>query len=234
MEVSHIAQNVKWEDPLVVVIRCRKVVLKSIRHESKSCLHSLHRIININNGVDDWLLLHKEGVVVVVVVVVVVSGGKMPFVHVGRSYGGRGGRGGSMTLGTGGVKKMILTGSKFMVNGEDYLEGWVGSGGGEVIGASVVLGVVKISLGENPGDAIGVVGGSCGFKDRWLGQRRTCFIHNAYWHALHADTYSALVVEMARAICFLENKDVRQQPMKVETPLVLLRSTYSLAWSELA
>ncbi|GKE33830.1 hypothetical protein Tco_1453152, partial [Tanacetum coccineum] len=48
---------------------------------------------------------------------------------------------------------------------------------------------------------------------------RACFIHNACWHALPADTYSASVVEMASAVCFLENQDVRQQPMKVQTPL---------------
>ncbi|GJT28404.1 hypothetical protein Tco_0908679 [Tanacetum coccineum] len=47
---------------------------------------------------------------------------------------------------------MSSTGSKFMVNIEDCLEGWVGIKGG------VVLGVVKSLLGENPGGAIGVVG----------------------------------------------------------------------------
>ncbi|GKG33895.1 hypothetical protein Tco_0434054 [Tanacetum coccineum] len=54
---------------------------------------------------------------------------------------------------------MSSTGSMFMVNGEDCLEGWVGAGGGEVKGGGVVLGVVKSSLGEKPGGAIGVVGG---------------------------------------------------------------------------
>ncbi|GJS00131.1 hypothetical protein Tco_0316639 [Tanacetum coccineum] len=51
------------------------------------------------------------------------------------------------------------------------------------------------------------------------------FIHNSCWHALSTDTYSASVVEMASAVCFLENQDVRQHPMKVQTPLVLLRSS---------
>ncbi|GJV66959.1 hypothetical protein Tco_1482468 [Tanacetum coccineum] len=44
-------------------------------------------------------------------------------------------------------------------------------------------------------------------------------------HAFLADTYSASVVEMASAVCFLENQDIRQQPKKVQTQLVLLRST---------
>nr|GEV08557.1 hypothetical protein [Tanacetum cinerariifolium] len=43
---------------------------------------------------------------------------------------------------------------------------------------------------------------------------RACFIHNACWHVLPTDTYSASVVEMASAFCFLENQDVRQHPMK--------------------
>ncbi|GKD60482.1 hypothetical protein Tco_1297991 [Tanacetum coccineum] len=39
------------------------------------------------------------------------------------------------------------------------------------------------------------------------------------------ETYSTSVVEMARAVCFLENHDVRQHPMNVKIPLVLLRLT---------
>nr|GEX45325.1 hypothetical protein [Tanacetum cinerariifolium] len=39
------------------------------------------------------------------------------------------------------------------------------------------------------------------------------------------ETYSASVVEIARAVCFLENHDGRQHHMNVHTPLVLLRST---------
>ncbi|GKA22476.1 hypothetical protein Tco_0708438 [Tanacetum coccineum] len=38
-------------------------------------------------------------------------------------------------------------------------------------------------------------------------------------------TYSALMVEMDNAVYFLENHDVRQHPMNVHTPLMLLRST---------
>ncbi|GKE09853.1 hypothetical protein Tco_1413404, partial [Tanacetum coccineum] len=34
---------------------------------------------------------------------------------------------------------------------------------------------------------------------------RACFIRNSCWHALLTDTYSASVMEMARAVCFLEN-----------------------------
>ena len=40
-----------------------------------------------------------------------------------------------------------------------------------------------------------------------------------------ADTYSASVVEIARAVYFLENHEVRQCPTKVQIPLVLFLST---------
>nr|GEX13567.1 hypothetical protein [Tanacetum cinerariifolium]GEX22947.1 hypothetical protein [Tanacetum cinerariifolium] len=43
---------------------------------------------------------------------------------------------------------------------------------------------------------------------------------------------TASVVDMAKAVCFLENHDVRQHPMKVHTSLVLLRSTQSPACKE--
>nr|GEX67866.1 hypothetical protein [Tanacetum cinerariifolium] len=43
------------------------------------------------------------------------------------------------------------------------------------------------------------------------------------------ELYSAFVVEMAKAVCFFENHDVRQHLMNVHTPLVLLRSTQSPA-----
>nr|GEU39992.1 hypothetical protein [Tanacetum cinerariifolium] len=39
------------------------------------------------------------------------------------------------------------------------------------------------------------------------------------------DTYSASMVEMAKAVCFLVNHEVRKHPINVHTPLVLLRST---------
>nr|GEV33749.1 receptor-like protein EIX2 [Tanacetum cinerariifolium] len=54
---------------------------------------------------------------------------------------------------------------------------------------------------------------------------RACFMHNACWHTLPTDTYYASVVEMASAVCLLENHDVRKHPMKVQTPLVLIQST---------
>ncbi|GKA75889.1 hypothetical protein Tco_0782267, partial [Tanacetum coccineum] len=43
--------------------------------------------------------------------------------------------------------------------------------------------------------------------------------------AFPAETYLASVVEIARAVCFLENHDVRQHLINVHIPLVLLRST---------
>nr|GFB66373.1 hypothetical protein [Tanacetum cinerariifolium] len=55
----------------------------------------------------------------------------------------------------GGVKKMSLTGSKFMVRGEKCLEGCVGAGGGEVNGCGYDFEVRKILLGEIPGVVIG-------------------------------------------------------------------------------
>ncbi|GJS32710.1 hypothetical protein Tco_0531092 [Tanacetum coccineum] len=63
---------------------------------------------------------------------------------------------------------------------------------------------------------------------------RACFILNAHWHAFPADMYSASVVEITRAACFLENHDMRQHPMNMHILLVLLRSTQSPAWSESA
>ncbi|GJW62789.1 hypothetical protein Tco_0112124 [Tanacetum coccineum] len=36
---------------------------------------------------------------------------------------------------------------------------------------------------------------------------RACFIHKACWHAFLAETYSASVVEMAKAVYFLENHE---------------------------
>ncbi|GJT31100.1 hypothetical protein Tco_0911375 [Tanacetum coccineum] len=89
------------------------------------------------------------------------SGGK------GGSYGGNGGRGGVKSLResknacgeVGGVEKMSLTGSKFMVRGEECLEGCVGAGGGELNGGGDEFRVSKSLLGENPRVAIGESGG---------------------------------------------------------------------------
>ncbi|GKE17358.1 hypothetical protein Tco_1424935 [Tanacetum coccineum] len=52
--------------------------------------------------------------------------------------------------------------------------------------------------------------------------------NDAYWHALSADTYFALVVEIASAVCFLENHDVKQHPMKV---LRRLGSIFTLVYA---
>nr|GEU31980.1 retrovirus-related Pol polyprotein from transposon TNT 1-94 [Tanacetum cinerariifolium] len=110
--------------------------------------------------------------------------------------------------------------------------------GGEVKEGGVVLGVVKSSFGENPCGVIEVVGEMAreavemaravyflenqDVKKQTMKSIRACFIHNACWYALPAYTYSASVsemareaVEMARAVYFLENQDVKKQTMKV-------------------
>ncbi|GJX32643.1 hypothetical protein Tco_0242498 [Tanacetum coccineum] len=57
------------------------------------------------------------------------------------------------------VEKISSTGSKFMANGEDCLDGCDGAGGGEVKGGRVDLGVVNSLLGEIPEDVMGESGG---------------------------------------------------------------------------
>ncbi|GKC24435.1 hypothetical protein Tco_1026585 [Tanacetum coccineum] len=59
----------------------------------------------------------------------------------------------------GGVEKISSTGSKFMANREDCLDGCDGAGGGEVKGGGVNFGVLKSSPGEIPGETIGERGG---------------------------------------------------------------------------
>nr|GEY79691.1 hypothetical protein [Tanacetum cinerariifolium] len=59
----------------------------------------------------------------------------------------------------GGVEKISSTGSKFMANGEDCLDGCDGSGGGEVKGGRVDFEVLKISQGEIPSETMGERGG---------------------------------------------------------------------------
>ncbi|GJU47926.1 hypothetical protein Tco_1217481 [Tanacetum coccineum] len=53
---------------------------------------------------------------------------------------------------------MSSTGSKFMVRGEECLEGCAGAGGGEVNGGGDDFGVSKSLLGEIPGVVIGESG----------------------------------------------------------------------------
>ncbi|GKG60117.1 hypothetical protein Tco_0609781, partial [Tanacetum coccineum] len=66
----------------------------------------------------------------------------------------------------GGVEKMSSTGSKFMVRGEECLEGCVGAGGGEVNEGRDEFGVSKSLLGEIPGIVIGESGGEIFGDDR--------------------------------------------------------------------
>ncbi|GKB07639.1 hypothetical protein Tco_0835923 [Tanacetum coccineum] len=90
---------------------------------------------------------------------------------IGGSYGGKGG-GGFVVLGgkslreskntcgeVGWVEKMSSMGSKFMVRGEECLEGCVGAGGGEINGGGDDFRVSKSLLGEIPGVVIGENGG---------------------------------------------------------------------------
>ncbi|GKB18103.1 hypothetical protein Tco_0852026 [Tanacetum coccineum] len=50
-------------------------------------------------------------------------------------------------------------GVEFMANGEEYLDGWVGAGGGEVKGGGVDFRVSRTLLGEIPEEIIGESGG---------------------------------------------------------------------------
>nr|GEZ45949.1 hypothetical protein [Tanacetum cinerariifolium] len=70
--------------------------------------------------------------------------------------------------------------------------------GGEVNGRGVVLGVFKSLLSEIPKDVMGESGGETMRLDG-----------GAIWLNLEGktDTYSASVVEMARAVCFLDNHE---------------------------
>nr|GEU80936.1 hypothetical protein [Tanacetum cinerariifolium] len=57
------------------------------------------------------------------------------------------------------------------------------------------------------------IGSDDGFLYVWCKNRE----HGSYlacWHAFLGDTYSASVVDMANAVCFLEKHDVRKHPMK--------------------
>ncbi|GKF14571.1 hypothetical protein Tco_0056033 [Tanacetum coccineum] len=80
------------------------------------------------------------------------------------SCGGIGGRGGSMVSlrgcgEVGEVEKISSTGSKFMANGEDCLDGCDAASGGEVKGGGVDFGVLKSSSGEILGETMGERGG---------------------------------------------------------------------------
>ncbi|GJX36646.1 hypothetical protein Tco_0248203 [Tanacetum coccineum] len=89
------------------------------------------------------------------------SGGK------GRGCGDNGGRGGGKSAKesknacgeVGGVKKMSSTGSKFVVRGEECLEGCVGAGEGKVNGGGDEFRESKSLLGEIPRVAIRESGG---------------------------------------------------------------------------
>ncbi|GJU66377.1 hypothetical protein Tco_1252636 [Tanacetum coccineum] len=91
------------------------------------------------------------------------------------------GRGGFVVLGgrssresknacgeVGGVKNMSLTGSKFMVRGEECLEGCVGAGGGEVnkggddfgVSKSLLGEILRVVIGESGGEIFGDDGGA--------------------------------------------------------------------------
>nr|GEW94562.1 hypothetical protein [Tanacetum cinerariifolium] len=57
----------------------------------------------------------------------------------------------------GGVKNKSSMGSKFMDNGEECLDGWVGADGGEVKGGGVDFRVSRTLLGEIPKEIMGKV-----------------------------------------------------------------------------
>ncbi|GJV26517.1 hypothetical protein Tco_1379212 [Tanacetum coccineum] len=131
----------------------------------------------------------------------------------------------------------------------------VGAGDGEVIIGGVDLGVVKSLLGEIPKDVMGesggetlevdgdisnvVLGGDLLNRDVSFLDIVTKKVMSDFYmfgmrmkngvftkvDAFPAETYSVSMVEMAKAVCFLENHDARQHPMNVHTSLVLLQST---------
>ncbi|GJR43470.1 hypothetical protein Tco_1311573 [Tanacetum coccineum] len=81
--------------------------------------------------------------------------------------GGRSGRESKNVCGeVGEVEEMSSTGSKFMVKGEECLEGCVDAGRGEVNGGGDDFGVSKSLLGEIPRVVIGESGGEIFGDDR--------------------------------------------------------------------
>nr|GEW97137.1 hypothetical protein [Tanacetum cinerariifolium] len=93
-------------------------------------------------------------------------------------FGPNGGSGGKLEGGFGYVKESLRRGrrsgnkssmgSKFMANGEECLDGWVGAGRGEVKGGGVNFRISKTLIGEIPreiivksgGEVFGVDGGA--------------------------------------------------------------------------
>ncbi|GKF11388.1 hypothetical protein Tco_0049314 [Tanacetum coccineum] len=59
----------------------------------------------------------------------------------------------------GGVENKSLMGSMLMAKGEEFLDGWVGAGRGEVKSGGVDFEVTKSLLGEIPGENTGESGG---------------------------------------------------------------------------
>ncbi|GJZ02312.1 hypothetical protein Tco_0520273 [Tanacetum coccineum] len=57
-----------------------------------------------------------------------------------------------------GVRNKSSVGSKFTTSGKECLDGWVRAGRGEVKGGGVDFGVIRIFLGEIPGEIIGESG----------------------------------------------------------------------------
>ncbi|GJS71389.1 Rac-like GTP-binding protein 3 [Tanacetum coccineum] len=98
-------------------------------------------------------------------------------------------------------------GSKFRVG-----KGKVVSMGGIGGGAFAIRSIMSKD-GQGSGGLVVDSGRSSRVSRKSWG-KRACFIHKACWHAFLAETYSALVVEIAKAVCFFENHDVRQQPTK--------------------
>ncbi|GJX75232.1 hypothetical protein Tco_0313827 [Tanacetum coccineum] len=92
----------------------------------------------------------------------------------------------------GGVEKMSSTGSKFMLRGEECLEGYVGAGGGEVNGGGDDFGVSKSLLGEIPRVVIVESGGETFKVDG-----------GAVWHI-------EMVEGMLRILCLFIEQDLQE------------------------
>ncbi|GJZ82645.1 hypothetical protein Tco_0647818 [Tanacetum coccineum] len=124
------------------------------------------------------------------------------------------------------VSKDGQCGGGLMASGDMSLDGWVGAGGGKVKDGGVDLGVggdeVRGLLKQHGLTLIlavlfKLVLFSLGIvrENHENESTRACFIHKACWQAFPGETYSASVIEIAKAVCFFENHDVRQQPTKV-------------------
>ncbi|GJY63911.1 hypothetical protein Tco_0465371 [Tanacetum coccineum] len=90
------------------------------------------------------------------------------------------------------------------------------------MGGDDVLIIVEAHEGASP--ALGTSFRASIVHNNGVGERSdplACFIHKACWQAFPAETYSASVVEMAKAVCFLENHEAVKNVIKNESHFTL-------------